>query len=85
MLGKVKWFDVKKGFGFIQNPAGKDVFVHFSVIHSDGFKVLKDGEDVEFEEVVGPKGLSAANVKRMGKSLGEGARIPADSAATSAQ
>jgi len=68
MNGIVKWFDVKKGFGFILNANGDDVFVHFSAIQSDGFKVLKDGEDVEYEEVAGPKGLSAANVKRLGKS-----------------
>lgn len=74
MNGIVKWFDVKKGFGFILNANGDDVFVHFSAIHSDGFKVLKDGEDVEYEEVAGPKGLSAANVKRLGKSPA----LPAD-------
>jgi CspA family cold shock protein len=65
MTGKVKWFDVKKGFGFIIHPDGRDVFVHFSSIQVDGFKVLKDGEEVEFDEVVGPKGLSAARVRRL--------------------
>lgn len=67
--GKVKWFDVKKGFGFIQNAEGKDVFVHFSVIQSDGFRVLKDGEEVEFEETAGPKGLLASAVRRLNKAV----------------
>lgn len=66
-LGKVKWFDVKKGYGFILNAEGKDVFVHFSVINAEGFRVLKDGEEVEFEETAGPKGLLATAVRRLGK------------------
>ena len=65
-LGTVKWFDVKKGFGFILNDEGKDVFVHFSVIQGEGFRALKDGEKVEYEQVDnGPKGLAARNVKRV--------------------
>jgi cold shock protein len=63
--GTVKWFDVKKGFGFILNPDGKDVFVHFSSIEGDGFRVLKDGEKVEYEEVDSGKGLAARHVKRV--------------------
>lgn len=63
--GTVKWFDTKKGFGFIVNPQGQDVFVHFSTIEGDGFRSLKDGERVDYEETTGPKGLSAANVKRL--------------------
>jgi len=63
--GTVKWFDSKKGFGFIVNAAGQDVFVHFSSIQGDGFRSLKDGESVEYEETTGPKGLSAANIKRL--------------------
>ena len=62
--GTVKWFDAKKGFGFILSPDGKDVFVHFSSIETDGFKSLKDGEAVEYELVEGAKGLSAKNVRR---------------------
>lgn len=62
--GTVKWFDSKKGFGFLVNAAGKDVFVHFSSIEGDGFKSLKDGEKVEYEEVVGEKGLQARGVRR---------------------
>ena len=62
--GTVKWFDAKKGFGFIVNAAGQDVFVHFSSIECDGFRALKDGEPVEYEEKQGEKGLSAINVKR---------------------
>ncbi len=60
--GIVKWFDVKKGFGFIQQEDGSDVFVHHSNISGDGFKVLEDGESVEFEVVEGNKGLQAQNV-----------------------
>ena len=63
--GTVKWFDSKKGFGFIVNPDGKDVFVHFSVIESDGFRSLRDGEHVEYEEIQGEKGLLAKGVKRL--------------------
>jgi CspA family cold shock protein len=63
--GTVKWFDSKKGFGFILNPEGADVFVHFSSIEGDGFRSLKDGEKVEFEQVTGDKGLSALGVKRL--------------------
>jgi cold shock protein len=69
--GKVKWFDAKKGYGFILGPEGQDVFVHFSVIESEGFRVLKDGEDVEYEPVQGPRGLQAGRVKRLGKVVGE--------------
>lgn len=64
-MGTVKWFDSKKGFGFIVNETGEDVFVHFSSIEGDGFRSLKDGEKVEYEQVTGAKGLSAQKVKRM--------------------
>jgi CspA family cold shock protein len=63
--GNVKWFDSKKGFGFIINPEGKDVFVHFSSIEGDGFRSLKDGETVDYEQVQGEKGLLAQHVKRL--------------------
>ena len=63
--GTVKWFDSKKGFGFLLNAEGKDVFVHFSTIEGEGFRSLKDGELVEFEQDEGPKGLLAKNVRRM--------------------
>ena len=62
MKGTVKWFDVKKGFGFIQQEDGNDVFVHYSNISGNGFKVLEDGESVEYEVVEGNKGLQAQNV-----------------------
>jgi CspA family cold shock protein len=64
-IGTVKWFDSKKGFGFIMNPDGMDVFVHFSSIEGDGFRSLKDGERVEYEQLSGAKGLSAQAVKRV--------------------
>jgi CspA family cold shock protein len=60
--GKVKWFNDSKGYGFIEQENGEDVFVHFSAVQQDGFKSLKTGEKVEFEIVQGPKGPQAANV-----------------------
>ncbi len=68
MKGTVKWFDVKKGFGFIQQEDGSDVFVHYSNISGNGFKVLEDGESVEFEVVEGDKGLQAQNVVKAEKA-----------------
>lgn len=63
--GTVKWFNDAKGFGFINHSTGEDVFVHFSVIESEGFKTLKDGELVEYEVIKGPKGLNATRVVRL--------------------
>jgi CspA family cold shock protein len=60
--GTVKWFNESKGFGFIESEEGKDVFVHFSAIQSDGFKTLREGQKVRFEIVDGQKGPAAANV-----------------------
>ena len=64
--GTVKWFNAKKGYGFISDAEGKDIFVHFSALNMDGFKELKDGEAVEFEVIEGDKGPQAANVTRLG-------------------
>lgn len=64
--GAVKWFNESKGFGFIQDDGGEDVFVHFSAIQGDGFKVLTEGDRVEFDVVPGAKGKQAANVTRIG-------------------
>ena len=64
VTGKVKWFDAKKGFGFIEHEGGKDVFVHYSSISGDGFRTLEDGEKVEFDLVEGAKGLQAQNVTK---------------------
>lgn len=60
--GSVKWFDAKKGYGFITQDNGQDVFVHFSGIKGDGYKSLEDGQKVEFDVVTGKKGLQAENV-----------------------
>ena len=62
--GTVKWFNEAKGFGFISQEGGEDVFVHFSTIQGDGFKTLAEGERVEFDVTRGPKGLQAANVRK---------------------
>ncbi|MBW2221509.1 MAG: cold-shock protein [Deltaproteobacteria bacterium] len=61
--GTVKWFNDKKGFGFLSREDGDDVFVHFSNIEGDGFKTLREGDPVEFEVQDGPKGPQAVNVK----------------------
>ncbi len=63
--GKVKWFNDQKGFGFISGQSGEDIFVHHSAIIAEGFRSLKEGEDVEFDVETGPKGLKAANVRRV--------------------
>jgi cold shock protein len=60
--GKVKWFNNSKGYGFIENEGGGDVFVHYSAIQGDGFKTLNEGESVEFEVSQGDKGPQAVNV-----------------------
>jgi len=61
--GNVKWFNERKGFGFITAEDGNDVFVHFSAIQDSGFKTLQENQSVSFDVQNGPKGLSAANVK----------------------
>jgi len=63
--GKVKWFNEQKGFGFIAEDGGQDVFVHYSSIKEQGFKTLAEGDAVEFEVVAGPKGPKAENVVRV--------------------
>lgn len=62
--GQVKWFDPKKGYGFITGPQGQDVFVHYSQIQGDGFRSLKDGEDVDYDLIEGDKGWQAKTVER---------------------
>jgi cold shock protein len=63
--GTVKWFNDAKGYGFITQQGGEDVFVHFSAIQGQGFKSLAEGDNVEFEVTRGPKGLQAANVRKV--------------------
>lgn len=62
MTGKVKWFNAEKGYGFIQREGGKDLFVHFSGIKSEGFKTLEEGWNVEFDVIEGERGEQATNV-----------------------
>jgi len=62
--GTVKWFNEKKGFGFITEDGGSDVFVHYSAIQGDGFKTLTEGDKVAFEVVQGPKGPQASKVEK---------------------
>lgn len=65
-VGKVKWFNSKKGYGFIKtNDGEKDIFVHYTSIKGDGFKALIEGEEVQFELMEGPKGLQAQNVLKL--------------------
>ena len=63
--GTVKWFNDSKGFGFIERAEGKDVFVHHTAIDAEGFKSLNEGDRVQFDEVEGPKGPQAANVRKL--------------------
>lgn len=63
--GTVKWFDPRKGFGFIVGPQGQDIFTHFSVITGDGFRVLKDGSSVQYDAVKTEKGWRATKVSRL--------------------
>jgi CspA family cold shock protein len=63
--GRVKWFNDAKGYGFIEQETGEDVFVHFTAIQTDGFKTLAEGQQVEFEVTDGKKGPQAANVLKL--------------------
>ncbi|MDX1624395.1 MAG: cold-shock protein [Gemmatimonadota bacterium] len=63
--GKVKWFNDAKGYGFIEQDGGEDVFVHFTAIQSEGFKTLAEGQEVQFEVTNGQKGPQAANVMKL--------------------
>lgn len=63
--GTVKWFNAGKGYGFISQEGGQDLFVHFSAISGDGYKTLEEGQAVEFEVTQGPKGAQATNVVRI--------------------
>jgi CspA family cold shock protein len=69
--GTVKWFDVRKGYGFIVGPEGQDVFVHFSNVDGEGFRTLKDGETVDYELKDGDKGLYADNVARISRPFAD--------------
>jgi len=64
-MGTVKWFDAKKGYGFINREGGEDVFIHYSSIQGNGYRVLEDGQKVEFEVIQGRKGLEATNLTKV--------------------
>ena len=66
LIGTVKWFNNERGYGFLGRADGPDVFVHYSAILGDGYRMLREGDSVEFEIVQGQKGLQAANVKKLG-------------------
>jgi len=68
--GTVKWFNQSKGYGFISRAEGEDVFVHFSAIEAEGFRTLREGEEVEFAVEESPKGLQAVRVKSLGPVAG---------------
>src|SRR5260370_41174392 len=74
--GNVKWFNDAKGYGFISQEDGEDVFVHFSAIQAQGFKSLAEGDRVEFEVTQGPKGLQAANVRKAARATAPASRPP---------
>ncbi len=65
LIGRVKWFNDSKGYGFIEQDGGKDIFVHYTAIQGDGFKSLAEGQKVEFEVIEGVKGPQAAKVVKM--------------------
>jgi CspA family cold shock protein len=67
-VGRVKWFNVSKGYGFIEQEGGDDVFVHYSTVQMEGFKALQEGDEVEFDIVNDGKGPKAANVVLKGRS-----------------
>ena len=68
-IGKVKWFNNAKGYGFIEQPGEQDIFVHYSSITGDGYKTLIQGQEVEFEVTDGPKGPQAENVMKVAESI----------------
>ena len=69
LQGNVKWFAAEKGYGFIEREGEEDVFVHYSAVQMEGYKVLEDGAQVEFEIVEGERGLRAENVVRVGSTV----------------
>ena len=83
--GQVKWFDPKKGYGFIVGPEGQDVFVHYSHIQSEGFRTLKDGEAVDYELTQGEKGWQARSVRSASEEASAGVPAGGGGAPTAAQ
>jgi len=75
VVGLVKWFDPKKGFGFIVGPQGQDIFAHYSKIEGDGFRVLKDGSRVSYDAERGEKGWHASRVQILAEPGSDGAPV----------
>lgn len=82
LRGRVKWFDARKGYGFIAREGQEDVFVHFSSIEMDGYKTLDDGEEVEFDIVTTERGPQAARVTRVAAAESASSETETDEAAT---
>ena len=78
-IGTVKWFDAKKGFGFLLDADGQDVFVHYTTIEGEGYRRLWDGEQVEYECTRGPKGLLASRCRRLSAEPGPASNDGGDS------
>ena len=78
-IGTVKWFDAKKGFGFLLDADGQDVFVHYTTIEGEGYRRLWDGEQVEYECTRGPKGLLASRCRRLSPETGEQSKTAGES------
>lgn len=66
LTGRVKWFDAQKGYGFIEREGEEDVFVHYSSIQMEGYRTCDDGEEVEFDIIIGDRGPQAVNITRLG-------------------
>ena len=81
LTGRVKWFDAQKGYGFVEREGEEDVFVHYSSIQMEGYKTLDDGEDVEFDIIIGDRGPQAVSLLRLGGGRPKQAPVKGESEA----